>query len=56
MASYITFNPPLDKSTPRIEIRDFFFLGDPEGKGRTAGDIPDTCVASGRRKCAPPAS
>jgi hypothetical protein len=39
MASYITFHPPLDTSTPRIEIRDFF-LGDSEGKGSDGRGYP----------------
>ena len=39
MASYITFNPPLDRSTPRIEIRDFF-LGDSDRKGSDGRGYP----------------
>jgi hypothetical protein len=36
MASYITFNPPLDGSPLGSNITT---LGDPTAKGRTAGDI-----------------
>jgi hypothetical protein len=39
MASYITFSPPLDKSMPRIEIRDFL-VGDSEGKGSDGRGYP----------------
>ena len=39
MASYVTFNPPLDTSAPRIEIRDFF-LGDSDGKGSDGRGYP----------------
>jgi len=39
MASHIAFNPPLDKLTPRIEIRDFF-LGDSDGNGSDGRGYP----------------